>query len=68
MTFGKNGKSSLRDKKANFTRGLVLDSAIELLQERAISDLSFKQISEHAGVSERTMFRYFESRTQLRHR
>jgi len=65
MTLDEIGKSKLRDKKANFTRALLLDSAIELLQEYAISDLSFKQISENAGVSERTMFRYFESRAQF---
>jgi len=54
--------SNLKDKKANFTRTILLDSAIELLQEHAMSDLSFKQISENAGTSERTMFRYFANR------
>jgi len=56
---------NLQNKKANFTRSLLLDSAVELLQDCAISELSFKQISENAGVSERTMFRYFENKAVL---
>ena len=54
--------TTLKEKKANFTRDLLIDSAIELVQEEDISELSFKSISNHAGVSERTMFRYFENR------
>lgn len=54
--------SNLTKKKAAFTIGLILDSATELLDVMEVSELSFKKVSEHADISERTMFRHFTTR------
>ncbi|GAA0853363.1 TetR/AcrR family transcriptional regulator [Aliiglaciecola litoralis] len=54
--------SSLQEKKAAFTRDLIMQSAIELAQECDIGDMSFKRVSENANISERTMFRYYTTR------
>lgn len=53
---------TLSEKKAAFTVGVILDAAAELAQETDINELSFKRVSEHAGLSQRTMFRYFSTR------
>jgi AcrR family transcriptional regulator len=54
--------SSLQAKKSTFTKNLILTAAAELADTLDINDLSFKKVSEHAGISERTMFRYFSTR------
>lgn len=41
---------------------LLLDAASELLNVMDIHELSFKKVSEHAAISQRTMFRYFRTR------
>ena len=57
--------SSLQEKKANFTKGLMFCAAAELSADLKVNELSFKKIAEHAGISERTMFRYFNSREEF---
>ncbi|MGS2719598.1 TetR/AcrR family transcriptional regulator [Paraglaciecola aestuariivivens] len=54
--------SSLQQKKADFTQQLLLSAATELASQAKISEISFKKVADHAGISERTMFRYFTSR------
>lgn len=54
--------SSLLEKKAAFTVNLLLDAACELTQTLGIDELSFKKVSDHANISQRTMFRYFKTR------
>ncbi|MBT8115967.1 MAG: TetR/AcrR family transcriptional regulator [Arenicella sp.] len=54
--------TALQEKKAAFTRKLILDAARELIDTIDISALSFKKVSEQAEISQRTMFRYFTTR------
>ncbi len=54
--------TALQEKKAAFTQKLLLDAACELIETIDISELSFKKVSEKAGISQRTMFRYFTTR------
>ncbi|RUO56825.1 TetR/AcrR family transcriptional regulator [Pseudidiomarina homiensis] len=54
--------SALLEKKAAFTVKLLLDAACELIETHDISELSFKMVSAHADISQRTMFRHFTSR------
>lgn len=54
--------TSLQERKSEFTKRLLIEAAIELIDENDINDLSFKRIAEQAGISERTMFRQFSSR------
>ena len=54
--------TTLQAKKSTFTKNLILAAATELAEKLDMNDLSFKKVSEHAGISERTMFRYFSTR------
>lgn len=54
--------SDLLKKKAAFTVNLLMQAACELVDEMDVADLSFKKVSSRAGMSERTMFRYFTTR------
>lgn len=54
--------ATLNDKKATFTKNLLLDAARELAETTEVSDISFKLVAEHAGISPRTMFRHFNTR------
>lgn len=54
--------NSLNAKKADFTKNLLLDAACELTRSLEINEISFKAVSEQAGISERTMFRHFGTR------
>ena len=54
--------TALQDKKQAFTAKLLLDAACELAQSIDIDELSFKRVSEHAEISQRTMFRHFKTR------
>lgn len=57
--------SRLQKKKAQLTVNLLLESACELSLTLEVSELSFKKVSEHAQISQRTMFRYFHTREQF---
>lgn len=43
-------------------QNLIFQSAIELFSERGYANTSTKEISEHAGVSEGSIFRRFKNK------
>ena len=47
------------------TRKHILDSAAVILRKQGEANLTFEGVSEHAGVSLRTLFRHFSNRQQL---
>ncbi len=55
--------TKLSERHAALTRQLVLDAAVDLIKDCEVSELSLKQIAEHAGVGERTLYRHFATRT-----
>ncbi len=57
--------SRLNEKHSQLTRRLVLEAATDLLEEHAVDALSMATIAEAAGISERTIYRHFESRAVL---
>jgi len=52
----------LPERLADHTQGLILASAIEFLEESPVSDLTVRAVAARAGISERTVFRYFATR------
>jgi AcrR family transcriptional regulator len=58
---------SLRERQAEQVRAAVLDAAIEQLETCAVEDVSMAEIAETAGVSLRTLYRYFPDRDSLLH-
>ncbi len=57
--------SRLSEMQTRLTNQLILDSALELLAARSAEALTVRAIAKQAGMSERTVFRYYASRDEL---
>ncbi len=58
-------RSPLRDAQAAQTRTLILETMTEMLARDGAATLSVRQLATEAGVSERTVYRYFPDRESL---
>lgn len=58
---------SLRDRQAAQVRAGVLEAAIAQLETRAVDDIGMADVAAAAGVSLRTLYRYFPDRASLLH-
>lgn len=56
---------SLQDRKQEFVRAAIWDAAIDLFTVKGFDHTTVEEISEAAGVSRRTFFRYFTSKNDL---
>lgn len=63
MTSG--NQTSLRDEYKEQTRARILDAAITAIEEAGESPLTIASVADHAGVTERTVYRHFETREGL---
>lgn len=59
--------ATLRERQAEQVRISVLDAAIAQLEARASDDVSMAEIAQAAGLSLRTLYRYFPDRDSLLH-
>jgi AcrR family transcriptional regulator len=55
---------SLADRKRSVTREAVVDAVIEAIRDSGI-DFSVQDVADRAGVTHRTVYRYFSSRQAL---
>jgi len=60
-----NKPATLLEKRNDLTRGLIMDAAYALLRAASVSALTVRAVAQQAGMSERTVFRYFPSRDAL---
>jgi AcrR family transcriptional regulator len=58
-------EDSLRERKKAQTRRALRESAAHLFAARGFAGTTIADIAEHANVSKRTFFRYFESKEEL---
>lgn len=58
-------RSSLRDQQVDLTRELIMRAFHELLQDDHPDAITYSQLAEAAGVSLRTVYRYFPTRVDL---
>ena len=56
---------TLRERQADLTRTAILDATAELLMDDSAEDLTMQLVAERAGISERTLYRYYPSRREL---
>ncbi len=56
---------TLRDKQRDETRQRLLDAASRLFAERGYDQTTSAEIAQAAGVTERTLFRHFETKADL---
>src|SRR5262245_9897635 len=56
--------ATLAERRNDLSRQLILDAAIDLLERPSgsVTDLTFQAVADRAGISQRTVFRYFASR------
>ena len=57
--------SSLRDRQVEATRNSILDAFLDLAHEANAVNVSVPAVARKAGVSTRTVYRYFESKDEL---
>jgi AcrR family transcriptional regulator len=59
------GAAPLAARHADLTQRAILDGAVGLLQEGSLEDVTMRAVAARAGMSERTVFRYFAMRDDL---
>lgn len=50
---------------ADLTERLILEAAIQMLESASLRELTVRAVAKEAGISERTIFRYFPSRDRF---
>lgn len=53
---------SLAERRSALTEDAILDAALDILVRGSVSTLTVRSVAEAAGISERTVFRYFQTR------
>jgi AcrR family transcriptional regulator len=56
---------SLKDRQADSTQKLILSTALELLESEGVNGTTARAVAKKAGISERTIFRYYSSREEF---
>jgi AcrR family transcriptional regulator len=56
---------TLRDRQAALARTAIFEALVKHLEAGDADDLSMEELAREAGVSRRTLYRYFPSRTEL---
>lgn len=56
---------TLTERHGDLTRTLILEAALALVAKSGVGALTNRTIAEHAGISERTVYRYFSTRDAL---
>lgn len=59
--------SSLRGRQAEGVRAAILDAVISELENKTADDVSMADVARSAGISLRTLYRYFPDRSTLLH-
>jgi Transcriptional regulator len=57
--------ASLQERKQEFARNAIWDSAIDLFFEKGFDETTVDEIAVRAGTSRRSFFRHFESKSDL---
>src|SRR5215813_387454 len=57
--------ATLRSQHAELTRDLIFQALTRLVLDEGIHDFSIQQVADAAGMSHRTVYRYFSSREEL---
>ena len=60
-----NARSPAWQRRKEFREKEILDAAVELLVDVGVDDLSMIEIARRAGVSEATVYKYFDNRQEL---
>ena len=56
---------ALRDRQTDATQKLIISTAVDLLEKKGVNATTARAVAKQAGISERTIFRYYGSRDEL---
>ncbi len=56
---------TLRDQQADFTRQMVMEAAKRVIDTYPIEEFTIQKIADEAGMSHRTVYRYYPTRQAL---
>lgn len=56
---------TLRERQAGVARAAILDALVARLERQTIEEISIEELARDAGVSRRTVYRYFPGREAL---
>ena len=56
---------TLQERKQQVVRSAIWDAAIDLFVEKGYDETTVDEVAERAGVSRRSFFRYFSSKSDL---
>jgi AcrR family transcriptional regulator len=59
--------TTLRERQAEQVRTAVLDAVVAQLEQRSVDGIAMSDIAAEAGISLRTLYRYFPDRAALLH-
>jgi AcrR family transcriptional regulator len=65
MTVPERAQSSLREQQKSLARRLVVEAASRVILRSGIHQFSMLEVANEAGVSLRTLYRYYPSREEL---
>ncbi len=61
------GRPTLAERQSELTERVILESALRLLEQGSVGELTVRAVAKQAGISERTVFRYFATREDFLH-
>jgi AcrR family transcriptional regulator len=61
----RSANATLADRRSDMTLRLILDAAVELLEEGGVRELTMRAAAKRANISERTVFRYYATRDEF---
>jgi AcrR family transcriptional regulator len=54
--------TTLAERQADLTRQVILDAALDTLEQGSLADLTVRAVAKRANLAERTVFRYYADR------
>jgi AcrR family transcriptional regulator len=65
MSYSMSSTISLKDRQTDATQRLIVSTAVELLETEGVTATTARAVAKKAGISERTVFRYYSSRDEF---
>jgi len=65
LSTSNNSSSKLHEMHTDQTRRLILETALDILEDGLFEKLTVREVAKRANISERTVFRYYGTRVEF---